>query len=271
MILRPVSPASPIGPPTTNVPVGLTRRSNPATSSPSGPRSRPASTGATTCVATADRSASSLRSGSCCEDTTTVSRRTGRSASYSMVTCVLPSGRRPGTTPSWRTRARRSASRCASQTGSGMRLGVSSLAYPNMRPWSPAPWASRGSTSSAWVRASSEVLTPTAMSGDCCPIERETPQDSPSNPMCEEVYPMPVTTSRTICGISTYPDVVTSPATWTSPVVTIVSTATRARGSSVRIASRMESLMRSQILSGCPSVTDSDVKRRRSFRVTAEW
>src|SRR3954467_12863086 len=60
----------------------------------------------------------------------------------------------------------------------------------------------------------------------------------------------------------TYASVVTSPATTTRPVVTSVSTATRLCGSSARSASRTESLIWSAILSGCPSVTDSDVKRR---------
>src|SRR3954462_3485311 len=69
--------------------------------------------------------------------------------------------------------------------------------------------------------------------------------------------------SRTIRGMSTYDDVVTSPATCTSPVVTMVSTATRLAGSLASMASRMESLIWSQILSGWPSVTDSDVNRRR--------
>ena len=41
----------------------------------------------------------------------------------------------------------------------------------------------------------------------------------------------------------------------------MVSTATDEFGSSVIRASRIESEMRSQILSGWPSVTDSDVKR----------
>ena len=50
--------------------------------------------------------------------------------------------------------------------------------------------------------------------------------------------------------MSTYPLVVTSPATCTWPVVTIVSTATRLRRSSASIASRIESLMASHILSG---------------------
>ena len=46
-------------------------------------------------------------------------------------------------------------------------------------------------------------------------------------------------------------------------IVTIVSPATRAVGSCSRMASRIASETRSQILSGCPSVTDSDVNRRK--------
>src|SRR5215467_6680947 len=65
-------------------------------------------------------------------------------------------------------------------------------------------------------------------------------------------------------GISTYVRVVTSPATCTWPVVIIVSTATRLPGSSLIMESRMASLIWSAILSGWPSVTDSDVKRRRA-------
>ena len=44
-------------------------------------------------------------------------------------------------------------------------------------------------------------------------------------------------------------------------VVVVVSAATRPYGSSVKIASRIASEIWSQILSGCPSETDSDVKR----------
>ncbi len=58
------------------------------------------------------------------------------------------------------------------------------------------------------------------------------------------------TVSRTICGMSAYAVVVTSPATCTWPVVIIVSTATRLRGSSASRASRMPSLIASHILSG---------------------
>jgi hypothetical protein len=66
--------------------------------------------------------------------------------------------------------------------------------------------------------------------------------------------------SRTSLGMSTYVSVVISPATTTSPVVTSVSQATRPYGSSVRTASRTESEIWSAILSGCPSVTDSELK-----------
>src|SRR5690348_17619089 len=49
-----------------------------------------------------------------------------------------------------------------------------------------------------------------------------------------------------------------------SPVVTRVSQATRPIGSSFRTASRTASEIWSAILSGWPSVTDSEVKRKRS-------
>ena len=55
--------------------------------------------------------------------------------------------------------------------------------------------------------------------------------------------------------------VVISPIIWTRPVVQVVSQATRAPGSCFRIASRIASEIWSQILSGCPSVTDSEVNR----------
>src|SRR5579875_2054852 len=72
--------------------------------------------------------------------------------------------------------------------------------------------------------------------------------------------------SRTIVGMSAYASVVTSPATCTWPVVIRVSTATRLVGSCASSASRIESLIWSAILSGCPSVTDSDVNRRRDTK-----
>ena len=56
---------------------------------------------------------------------------------------------------------------------------------------------------------------------------------------------------------------VISPATTHSPVVSSVSHATRPFGSSARIASRTASDTWSAILSGWPSVTDSEVKVQR--------
>src|SRR5947208_5860864 len=59
--------------------------------------------------------------------------------------------------------------------------------------------------------------------------------------------------------MSTYTFVVISPATTTRPVVISVSQATRPSGSSARTASSTESEIWSATLSGCPSVTDSEV------------
>src|SRR5467141_2470759 len=61
---------------------------------------------------------------------------------------------------------------------------------------------------------------------------------------------------------STYALVVISPAMTTRPVAVRVSQATRLDGSSARQASRIASEIWSAILSGWPSVTDSDVKRK---------
>src|SRR5260221_736285 len=79
---------------------------------------------------------------------------------------------------------------------------------------------------------------------------------------------MSQTVSRTIFGMSTYADVVISPATTTRPVVSSVSHATRPDVSSARIASSTASETWSAILSGWPSVTDSDVKVQRSLTLS---
>jgi hypothetical protein len=72
---------------------------------------------------------SSSVSSVCWVDSTTVSTRTGRlSASYSIVTWVLPSGRRYGSVPSLRACESLSARRCAITMGSGMSTSVSSQA-----------------------------------------------------------------------------------------------------------------------------------------------
>src|ERR671914_2564751 len=61
--------------------------------------------------------------------------------------------------------------------------------------------------------------------------------------------------------MSTYVSVVISPETRIRPVFTSVSQATRPAGSSASTASRTPSEIWSAILSGWPSVTDSEVKR----------
>src|SRR5258705_13983169 len=79
--------------------------------------------------------------------------------------------------------------------------------------------------------------------------------------------------SRTMSGRCTYALVVISPAITQRPVVTRVSHATRDAGSSASSASSTASEMASATLSGCPSVTDSDVKRLRSNTEfpTGDW
>src|SRR5919202_3550332 len=69
------------------------------------------------------------------------------------------------------------------------------------------------------------------------------------------------TIPRTTRGMSTYASVVISPATTTSPVVTSTSQATRPSGSWRSTSSRTPSEIWSAILSGWPSVTDSEVNR----------
>ena len=59
---------------------------------------------------------------------------------------------------------------------------------------------------------------------------------------------------------------VISPITVTLPVVQKVSQATRASGSFFKISSSIASDIPSHTLSGCPSVTDSDVKSIFDFK-----
>src|SRR4029079_15814970 len=98
------------------------------------------------------------------------------------------------------------------------------------------------------------------MSGDCSSSATTTPHVSASKPYFARVYPISRTRLRTRRGMSTYVSVVISPAETTRPVVISVSQATRPSGSSVSTASSTESEIWSAILSGWPSVTDSDVK-----------
>ncbi|OGU03888.1 MAG: hypothetical protein A2085_07000 [Gemmatimonadetes bacterium GWC2_71_10] len=113
------------------------------------------------------------------------------------------------------------------------------------------------------------MSTPCAMLGDWVPIALSTEQVSAPMPNAASVYPMERSVPRTSLGRSTYVSVVISPPTMAMPVVTNVSHATRALGSTATISSSTASLIWSAILSGCPSVTDSEVNSQRRSVLTA--
>src|SRR5207302_5190995 len=73
---------------------------------------------------------------------------------------------------------------------------------------------------------------------------------------------MPRMVSRIVRWMSRSACVVTSPMTTHRPLVMAVSQATRAWGSCASMPSRTASETWSQILSGWPSVTDSEVRRK---------
>ena len=151
MILRPVRPESPWGPPMTKRPVGLMWYFVDASSIPFG------KTGATMRRRTSRRRSSRETVSSCWVETTTASTRAGRPLRYSTVTWVFPSGRSQGISPLTRASTRRFTRRRDHHAGAGMRTSVSSQAKPNIIPWSPAPMSR---LSEVWAS------TPSAMSGD---------------------------------------------------------------------------------------------------------
>ena len=53
------------------------------------------------------------------------------------------------------------------------------------------------------LRDSSDSVTPSAISGDCSPMDTDTPQVVPSNPFSEESKPISIRRRRTMRGIST--------------------------------------------------------------------
>ena len=104
MILRPVSPASPSGPPISKLPVGFTNKSVRSSIS-SAPMA------ITTSVHRSRSIWSRDASGAWWAEISTRETCTGREPSYSTVTWVFPSGRRYPSTPFRRTSASRSAKR----------------------------------------------------------------------------------------------------------------------------------------------------------------
>src|SRR6266568_2343217 len=103
------------------------------------------------------------------------------------------------------------------------------------------------------------------MSGDCSSSATTTPHVSASKPNFARVYPISRMRSRTMRGMSTYVVVVISPPTTTRPVVIRLSHGTRPIGLSVSTAAKTAIEIWSAILSGWPSVTDSDVKVKERF------
>ena len=174
MILRPVSPLSPWGPPITKRPVGLMKYFVSSSTISAGMIS------SNTYFLISSWICSCVTSGSCCVEHTTASIRIGFPSSlYSTVTCVFPSGLKYGRVPSLRTFVSWRASLCAMLIGYGIYSSVSLEAYPNIIPWSPAPIAS---ISSSPIFASRALSTPIAMSVDCSSIAVITAHVSASKP-----------------------------------------------------------------------------------------
>ena len=121
MILRPVTPESPIGPPMMNRPVALIIRFM------SGARNSMGTTLSITSRLTASRRFSVVTESSCWAAMTTACTLCGRPPRYSTVTWLFPSGRRNFSSPR-RALASCRVSRCASAIGSGISSGVSSQA-----------------------------------------------------------------------------------------------------------------------------------------------
>src|ERR1700758_318739 len=92
-------------------------------------------------------------------------------------------------------------------------------------------------------------------------MAESTPQELASNIYSALVYPILRITSRAISCTSKYVLDFTSPARITCPVVTSVSQATLLCGSNAKKLSIKASDIWSATLSGCPSLTDSEVNK----------
>lgn len=124
----------------------------------------------TTFSSSTSLNSSSLTSSECCAETTTVCTLSGSRKPlfclYSTVTCVFVSGSNHGIDPfrwhspiSW-------FNLWDKTTVRGISSSVSSVAYPNINPWSPAP------ISSTFL----PTWTPWAISGLCCSTATKTLQ-----------------------------------------------------------------------------------------------
>ena len=109
-----------------------------------------------------------------------------------------------------------------------------------------------------------------SISGDCLSSVQSTAQVFPSKPASGLLKPVSQMALRITDGMSIFAFDEISPITRHIPVVQMVSHATRDWGSSFKSASRTESETLSQTLSGCPSVTDSDVKKCFAILLSSE-
>jgi hypothetical protein len=266
MILRPVRPQSPTGPPMTKRPVGLT--SKPVAQLGLVVQLGRQLRGYDVLPQVGPRSAALVDASACWVEISTFSMldRLGRRRTRT-VTWVLPSGRRYGSWPSLRTSAARRASRCARRSAAASapasRWSRSRTSCPGRRRrpvelvLAVGPYASRsrqvdalGDVRRLLVDRDDDRATSCRRSRD-----RRVVAD-PADRVAGELRVVDVDA------------VVISPATTTRPVLISVSHATRANGSPVSAASSTASEIWSAILSGCPSVTDSEVKYPLSIAVS---
>ena len=176
---------------------------------------------------------------------TTASMRAGLPSTYSTVTWLLPSGRRKSSSPERRTCDKRRDSLCASMIGSG----ISSVGF-----------IARVAEHQALVARAARIHA----HGDIGALGLNRIQHAAGfrvetkgrigvadlfNGLTHDARDVHVAGGGDLAGDDAM------------PVVTRTSQATRPLGSCSSTASRTASEIWSAILSGCPSVTDSDVKR----------
>jgi hypothetical protein len=138
MILRPVSPASPIGPPISNRPVGLTRQPVAV-----GLQAQALDLGGDDVLADVGVSSdSSEMSGACWLETTTVFSRTGPQPVVLDGHLGLAVGAQVRDGPVAPDRGEAAGQPVRQRDRQRHQLGVSEQAKPNIMPWSPAPCAS---------------------------------------------------------------------------------------------------------------------------------